>query len=1130
MSGESRLRQIYEFRTIDGVNNNPSSSEHNKFHVWNNDTGVFDYTLVGENHIDIDFFVTFIKEVIGDTDTNTYLSSISKEGSYGQFTLTNGTNLYLELGELAWLDEIPPSKYDLGLPGNKKVLFDDNDSLGGEDAFKYDKNTNRVQFQGTSLVFDLFSGTEGVYKEGIKYLGNQSWSFGQGDNSLNSGSYNLFGGYRAGSSFGATSTRNLVLGIEAGYSAGNNLEGSIFIGPFSGKYETASNKFFLDNTDYSNTSTARDSSFMYADLDVERRLYIRDRLSVAKEGKFGTSGLVDAEGEYGMYQMSAETGGNPQWHDGTVWQDFANSTNTYLDDVTYSGGELTFTLSDASTIGPIDISDINTTLFATSPSSPATGQTASSDYGYIQISNSSFTNNEGLTYRTGFRISGNDLYLPGSLVLTASSSTIDNRIWSDGIHGYITLDGTDYQIDNDPTDETTGLNIGGATYELYKQKNTDGQLEFRTLKNIPLGANNPNDRIKFEYSTDGDAIYIGTTAEKNRLDSQPDSAFNDVVIDKDNEGETLLMRALRPGTGVTLTQNEDYIQIDATGAGGGEVNTMNNNGTGLEFYGDKNGAQFEMYTLSTTDSRIDLDPATDYTTDPENTIGLNLSIEGDTTTLVSSATSSDTVFHQVSNGTGIAPTIEFKRLISDTLTFTTTANNELQIEYGSAANATGTNTGSASYEVYKDGTAPDFEFRSLTAVTDKHITLGYNGDDITFAVDDLTSVYAGLGTSKNVLKSVEGFEITSKGIGVQTGSGLDLTNSTVNDIIIDLPYNIPSFTFTPAPSFTIGTPTGSGGNKGLLEFKSNYSENIKDTAEAATTLFQLNIGDGLLYDSSTNTLYTNQANSGGGTDNYLVNITDDFTNSNFTDLADIQTGSYLKKTFNIEDGLDNTLHTIDTLIPEYTLPIAGDETGDIGGIKIQENFYSWRAQQTEGAPRTQPLYYDEVSGILSGNKYIVTYTEQNYLHDEDNGGGLIGDLTFNQYREQARANIGSAYVNGSSTEDFNAKDLILDGVINAESLNEHVIGDISITRAKIKADTTANLVLTGYDETTAPSLELRQSDIVLNLGDFNFAKIYIKDGSGNNLFKLDSNGDLYIKGSIRTGGTVEVFDDGALNM
>src|SRR6056297_2943584 len=158
MSGESRLRQIYEFRTIDGVNNNPSSSEHNKFHVWNNDTGVFDYTLVGENHIDIDFFVTFIKEVIGDTDTNTYLSSISKEGSYGQFTLTNGTNLYLELGELAWLDEIPPSKYDLGLPGNKKVLFDDNDSLGGEDAFKYDKNANKVQFQGTGLVFDLTSG------------------------------------------------------------------------------------------------------------------------------------------------------------------------------------------------------------------------------------------------------------------------------------------------------------------------------------------------------------------------------------------------------------------------------------------------------------------------------------------------------------------------------------------------------------------------------------------------------------------------------------------------------------------------------------------------------------------------------------------------------------------------------------------------------------------------------------------------------------------------------------------------------------------------------------------------------------------------------------------------------------
>ena len=94
---------------------------------------------------------------------------------------------------------------------------------------------------------------------------------------------------------------------------------------------------FLDNADYSDTVTARTNSFLYADLDVERRLYIRDRLSVEKEGKFGTSGLSDAEGEYGMHQMSAASGGNPQWHDGTEWKDYANSINTYLNDYDLDG-------------------------------------------------------------------------------------------------------------------------------------------------------------------------------------------------------------------------------------------------------------------------------------------------------------------------------------------------------------------------------------------------------------------------------------------------------------------------------------------------------------------------------------------------------------------------------------------------------------------------------------------------------------------------------------------------------------------------------------------------------------------------------------------------------------------------
>ena len=54
-------------------------------------------------------------------------------------------------------------------------------------------------------MFDLTSGAEGTYKEGLKYLGNYSWSIGNGVNSIQSGSYNFTGGYKAGYGLGSTS-------------------------------------------------------------------------------------------------------------------------------------------------------------------------------------------------------------------------------------------------------------------------------------------------------------------------------------------------------------------------------------------------------------------------------------------------------------------------------------------------------------------------------------------------------------------------------------------------------------------------------------------------------------------------------------------------------------------------------------------------------------------------------------------------------------------------------------------------------------------------------------------------------------------------------------------------------------
>ena len=113
------------------------------------------------------------------------------------------------------------------------------------------------------------------------------------------------------------------------------------------------------------------------------------------------------------------------------------------------GTDLTLILSDLSEVGPIDLSGINTTTFATSPSSPSTGQTATSKYGYIQISNNAFTDNEGFTYKTGLRWldSSSELFVPGAVnigVLTSGSGLSNNSVWSDGDHAYIKLNGSLY--------------------------------------------------------------------------------------------------------------------------------------------------------------------------------------------------------------------------------------------------------------------------------------------------------------------------------------------------------------------------------------------------------------------------------------------------------------------------------------------------------------------------------------------------------------------------------------------------------------------------------------------------------------------------------------------------------------
>lgn len=1130
---DGRLYQIYEFRSIDGTKSaTPGASQDGKFPRWNNATDVVDWVTIGSGDIDETWLTNYITNVFEDSSTDDYTISASRPNPLlgtARFLRLNGGYYDLPLGELAWLDDVPIEKSGIVLPGDTKVLFDDDTAFGGEDAFTYNKGTNRLQFQGTGLMFDKTGGTEVTYKEGIRYLGNYSWSIGHGVYSSEGGSYNFSGGYRAGHPLAAGSSNNLILGTEAGYQMASNAVGNIFLGAFTGKYSNTNNEFFLDNVDHGDTATAVSDSFLYADLETERRLYIRNRLSVEAEGKFGDSGIIDGSGEEGMFQMLPVSAGvvKPQYYSNGIWNDFANSTDTYLDDFDLTDGILTLILSDLSEVGPIDLTSVNTTTFATSPSSPATGQTATSDYGYIQISNSAFTNNEGFTYKAGFSYNNttSELNVPGAVKLSqiASDALFSNgAIWQNGTHGYIKIGGTSIQIDNDANNGeiNTGVNVGSGDVNWFKQKNANNELEFRSFNLWSYDSTwNPHNRLTQSTADDGDTIILGTTAELNYLETTVGTA-DDRRLDRPKDGEMLPLRALRQGTGCTLTQTEEYILIDATGAGGGEVNTASNLGTGIEFFAYKNSADLEFFTLETSDARIVLTQATDRVTDQENAIDLDLGFDSADAAVVGAGEAS---LKATITGTGITGdlyTFTHKKLTSPlaSVTITETAT-EIQLETGAAA-ATGTNLG-AQIEVYK-GSAPDFEFKTINA-EGQHITVEANADaeTIDFIVDDIVwTDTTTAGTDVFLIEQgVDSFEFTQRSL--QGAGGIEIQDNA--SVIVNQPILIPKFSFTTTPVFTPGTPI----TQGLLAFKSDYDADVRDgDTLVATTMFELNVGAGLSYNSGTNTLSSVTAGGSASTDYYLTSAGISTVGTNY--VLSFVVGDAL-----VPDSLDT--YTVNVPIYQPTIATYGDNVSPLmGNILVDKSQYVWDLDTT------QQLSLDELTGTLSVAPMIVTYDSQNTLHDADIVS--VEDLvatppvpsaaTIISRRDQARANIGAAYIEGKSTVDFNAKDLTVANILDAHKAGvEHSIGSLNINTTALYGTTVVSI---------GPNLTAITNETSAIKVGTSVTRMYIPSvASGGKvqiwgnptgsaaklLFKLDAEGNMYVRGNIYSDQDIEAFSD-----
>lgn len=600
----SGIRQTSQ---IAGVKRNPNATENGKVPVWNNATQFFDYspywggafntkTTDGIVNKGDDGTAGYVWKL--DSNKNPFwrkedfLVSALRFGNSAVFTMNDSAPKTLPFGALAWADSIPA---EITYPGDQKILFDDNSSIGGDVAFKYNKTSKTLDLTGFTGI-QVKNGIDSSLKSVFQYLGKKNVLVGHGTTRTIAWAAGMEGNILEGEGAGGslvTGSWNLMSGPYAGSNVSNNVSRSVFLGAYAGRLESDSDRLHIGNVNYASQELARLGSLLYGDFSAGW-LRINNRLEVGEEIKIGTFNGANTP-SWGMLQFVPTdiyaSAYKPQYHDGTEWVDFATGANNYLAAVTKATADagttdaayqVTFVRNG---LGDLTL-QLGTNAFNSLPIPKALPEAT---YGFLQVSSGNTDDgNRGFTYSTSLSWSeaNKRLSITGDVRLSATTLSGANlgNIKFDGLHyyGYGRNDANTAnewrRLDESGSSATLGVDTTDPRIVITPNPGA-GTNDF-SLDWTPTGSNITPVTVK----TYSGSVYSGWVTATGIA---PEIKFKKIISDT-----------------IQFTENGDELIAEVIGVGGGESNAAENVGTGVGLYKDKVSGSLRFKSIRSVGTHI----------------------------------------------------------------------------------------------------------------------------------------------------------------------------------------------------------------------------------------------------------------------------------------------------------------------------------------------------------------------------------------------------------------------------------------------------------------------------------------------------------------------------------------------